>query len=144
MPQLTIHTDGGARGNPGPAATGIVVHDHQGRQLAAFGTFLGHTTNNVAEYSAVKEALVWVVAHYPLPFPQLSFLLDSNLVVQQLNRQFQIKEPRLMGYAGEIWQLLKKNGIIATFNYVPRTQNRAADAVVNQVLDGAVASLMSS
>lgn len=133
--KLSIHTDGGARGNPGPAATGYIIESDQGEVLHHSGSYLGETTNNVAEYSAVIEALEWVFSHYPNQPLSLDFFLDSNLVVQQLNRQFKIKQNHLFELAQKIWALLETPECTTTFSYVPRAQNAQADAEVNRVLD---------
>lgn len=132
--KLIIHTDGGSRGNPGPAATGIVVLQND-QELHAFGRYLGTATNNDAEYAAVVDALEWVVSTYPNSFPDLDFKLDSNLVVEQLNRRWKIKEARLMELATRIWALINTRRLQTTFTYVPRAQNWQADREVNRVLD---------
>jgi len=134
---LIIHTDGGSRGNPGPAATGISVLDESKTVVHEFGRYLGIATNNEAEYSAVIDALNWVIATWLPSYPvtQLIFKLDSNLVVEQLNRHWKIKEPRLIVLASEIWDLLQTHHLNATFTYIPREQNAAADKQVNLTLD---------
>lgn len=131
---LTIHTDGGARGNPGPAATGVVVLSGAGELVHEFGRYLGTATNNVAEYSAVLDALNWVVVAYK-DCPKLNFKLDSNLVVEQLNRHWKIKESHLQGLANQIWDIISAHHLTATFTYIPRALNAAADRQVNLVLD---------
>ncbi len=133
---LIIHTDGGSRGNPGPAATGVVILANN-EVVHEFGTYLGETTNNVAEYSAVIEALKWVANNYPLsPKPcTLAFKLDSKLVVEQLSRNWKIKEPHLQTLADAVWLLVKNHHFQATFTYIPRAQNACADRQVNITLD---------
>lgn len=134
---LIIHTDGGSRGNPGPAATGIVILTENGEVIHEFGTYLGVATNNVAEYTAVIDALNWVVNDCPLsPKPcTLSFKLDSKLVVEQLSHNWKIKESHLHELAQVVWDILKSGHIAAKFEYIPRAQNAAADRQVNIVLD---------
>lgn len=132
---LIVHTDGGSRGNPGPAATGIVVSDASNKIVHSFGRYLGVATNNVAEYSAVYDALSWIIGHYPSPHPSLSFFLDSNLCVQQLNRVYKIKEPKLFDLATKIWELINSHNLNVSFSYVPREENRLADKEVNLTLD---------
>lgn len=134
--ELIIHTDGGSRGNPGPAATGIVVlQDNQ--EIHAFGKFLGVATNNDAEYAAVIDALEWFISSYPLSPNSytLSFKLDSKLVVEQLSRRWKIKEPRLFELASNVWSIITSNHLQVTFDYVPRALNWQADREVNTVLD---------
>jgi probable phosphoglycerate mutase len=131
---LIIHTDGGSRSNPGPAATGVVVLSNN-EVIYEHGTYLGVATNNEAEYSAVVEALKWVSSNYTETVPQLTFKLDSQLVVEQLNRHWKIKEPRLQQFANQIWDLINARHLMATFSYIPRAQNACADRQVNLTLD---------
>lgn len=139
MSTLIIHTDGGARGNPGPAAAGVVVF-HDSQVIAQAGKYLGNQTNNEAEYQAVLLALTLLpellATHHP---HQVIWKLDSMLVVQQLNRGWKIKEDRLRQLAQQIWQQLAQHQTPSTFTYVPRAQNAVADAVVNQTLDAQAA-----
>lgn len=129
---LVVHTDGGARGNPGPAAVGVVIRGN-GKTIAAFGKKIGEATNNVAEYSAVIEALKEVkrlrqnVA--------VSFFLDSTLVVHQLNGLFKIKQPHLRELLVKVRELEGEVGGVIRYSAVPREQNTQADALVNEALD---------
>jgi ribonuclease HI len=133
-----IFTDGGARGNPGPAAAGYVIKNELGEVVVEGGTYLGVATNNLAEYKAVVAALQ---ATETLCTPnkddlqRISFFLDSKLVVEQLSGRFKIKNQNLAQIAQEINDTLKKRSISATFTHIPRAQNAHADALVNQVLD---------
>lgn len=138
--KFIIHTDGGARGNPGPAAIGIVIEEAESRRLiAAFGKRIGESTNNVAEYNAVREALVYV-RNNPISQssnkPIIQFFLDSNLVVQQLNGKFKVKDGKLRELLMQIRLLEQEVGGVVSYTYVPREQNRRADFLVNQALDG--------
>ena len=96
--QLIIHTDGGARGNPGPAAVGVVIETADGKTLAEFGKKIGETTNNVAEYTAVIEALK-KIKNLGLKMNNeelvINFFLDSTLVVNQLMGLFKVKDSHL-------------------------------------------------
>jgi len=142
---LVIHTDGGSRGNPGPSATGIVILTETGKVIHEFGTYLGVATNNVAEYTAVIDALKWILSDEspflretgdtPRELPSLSFKLDSKLVVEQLSGNWKIKEAHLQQLAQSVWDILKSNHLSVTFTYIPRAQNAAADRQVNIVLD---------
>ena len=132
---LTIHTDGGARGNPGPSAIGVVIETPT-QTLASFGLFIGIGTNNQAEYKAVRAAIAWIQDH-AADAASLSFFLDSQLVVSQLTGKYRLKHPEMIRLKNEIDQQLRYLGIPATFQYVPRAQNAAADALVNQALDAA-------
>lgn len=135
MSTLVIHTDGGSRGNPGPAAAGVVVLFNE-EVVKEEGLYLGIKTNNEAEYQAVILALTvlpgLINAHQAT---EIIWKLDSMLVVQQLSKVWKIKEPRLAQFAQDIWTSLAQLPVKSTFTYVPRAQNAAADAVVNLTLD---------
>jgi ribonuclease HI len=129
--KLTIFTDGGARGNPGPAAIGVVIKDVEGDNISAYGEYIGETTNNVAEYSALISALSKAAE---LGADEVDCLLDSKLVVEQLNRNWKVKEPNLQKLFIKAWnaaQQFKR----ARFRHVYREDNKEADAELNKVLD---------
>lgn len=130
--KLIINTDGGARGNPGPAAAAFVIKNENDQVVHQQAFYLGETTNNVAEYSAVVKALEYLSQSYQNQ--ELHFLLDSNLVVQQLNKNFKIKDVNLKTFAEKVFQLLP-NFLSVSFSYVPRAENYQADALVNKCLD---------
>ena len=132
---LTIHTDGGSRGNPGPAATGVAIIQANGQTLHSFGRYLGIMTNNEAEYCAVVDALGWLIANLSSPLPPLLFKLDSKLVVEQLAGRWRIKEPRLKVYAQQISQLIQTHHLSAQFTHVLRHLNKNADEQVNIAFD---------
>lgn len=130
----TIFCDGGARGNPGPAAAGFVISDPTGKVLVKLGKSLGETTNNVAEYQAVIEALSWLVQK-EIKKQRLKFFLDSMLVVNQLNGLFKIKNANLRNLAVKVRQLENTIGGQISYHFVPREENKIADGLVNQTLD---------
>lgn len=130
---VTVHTDGGARGNPGPAAVGVVIQK-EGKEVAAFGKAIGDTTNNVAEYTAVIEALT-KIKQLSLGEVLINFYLDSTLVVNQLNGLFKIKDARLRELISRVRILEQEAGGRIHYTYVPREENRRADFLVNQALD---------
>jgi ribonuclease HI len=131
--QLTIHTDGGARGNPGPAAVGVVIEN--GKDLVtSFGKKIGETTNNVAEYEAVKVALEYLKKAGSRG-GELHFYLDSQLVVQQLSGIYKIKKAHLKNLFDAIKLLEKEVGESVTYTHIPREENSEADRLVNQALD---------
>jgi probable phosphoglycerate mutase len=146
---LTIHTDGGSRGNPGPAATGIVILDSSGSVIHEFGRFLGVATNNVAEYSAVIDALEYLSTVPSLILregpPQsregelisIHFKLDSMLVVEQLSGHWKIKDANLAVLASKVHSLISLLPPLTqiSFTYIPRNLNSAADRQVNLTLD---------
>src|SRR3989338_6202817 len=133
MPRkATIYTDGGARGNPGPAGIGAVI-TIDGRQHT-FKKYIGKATNNQAEYQAVILALEQAKA---LGAEALSFFLDSELIVEQLNRRYKVKHHELQPLFLKAWNLglgFQKT----TYTHVPRTQNKRADQLVNEAIDEAL------
>jgi len=138
MAQLNVFTDGGARGNPGPAAIGVVVKNQQGEKLTSFGYFIGRATNNVAEYQAVIAALKWLINNFQmneLRNQRINFYLDSKLVVNQLNGRFKIKDLKLKNLIIEIRDLERKIPQKIFYEFIPRTKNHQADFLVNQTLD---------
>lgn len=133
---LTIFTDGGSRGNPGPAALGVTVQNEGGQVVYEVGKTLGIATNNEAEYQAIQASLVWLLEYVAQnPVESVTWKLDSKLVVEQINRNWKIKEPRMMGFATNIWADLNKLPCAYKLLHIPREQNKRADALVNQALD---------
>lgn len=137
MSILTIHTDGGARGNPGPAAVGVVLRS--GEVVCEHGRCIGNATNNFAEYTAVLDALEKIPAFLSEnpQVSQLEFLLDSQLIVCQINGQYKIKEPTLLTLYTKVKQRLAEIALPYTFQHIPRQNNKEADRLVNQALDQA-------
>ena len=137
MNSLNIFTDGGARGNPGPAAIGFVIKGNQEEILGRVGKYLGRATNNVAEYQAVIAALKWLASHQKIivKYQLMNFHLDSNLVVNQLNGNYKIKDLKLKRLAAEIKELEKVFLKKIFYKFIPRTKNYQADFLVNQTLN---------
>ncbi len=134
MNKLFINCDGGSRGNPGPSACAFIVKDLDGNLVYREGNFLGIATNNQAEYAAVFTALNWVSKTYPET--EIVFMLDSQLVVNQLKRSFKIKDATLITKAQEILDLIEQKKLkVRNYVYVPRNVNYEADALVNETLD---------
>jgi len=132
---LIVFTDGGARGNPGPAAIGFMVKDNRGQVLVKLGKYIGRATNNVAEYQAVIEALKWIKFSIQYSIFSIQFFLDSKLVVNQLNGRFKIKDVKLKNLIIKVRCLEKEiNGKIF-YHFIPRQKNHHADFLVNQALD---------
>lgn len=132
MNPVIIYTDGGARGNPGPAAAGVVIID--GAQKTETKQYLGEKqTNNWAEYEAVIIALGKGL-ELLMRGRDLEFRLDSQLVVEQLKGNWKIKEATLKTQADKVKSLLENYGRV-TFTYVPREENKEADRLVNEALD---------
>lgn len=132
--QIDVYTDGGARGNPGAAAIGVVVKVDGGK-IAEFGQRIGEATNNTAEYSAVIAALKYIKTNFSPDEVKAQFYLDSVLVVNQLNGKFKVKEAHLRQLLTAVRILEQEVGGNIRYNYVPREQNRRADFLVNQALD---------
>lgn len=133
MSGTIIHCDGASRGNPGRAAAAFVVIDG-GKVIYKSGKLLGVATNNVAEYSAVIEALLWVTNNST--DQTLVFILDSQLIVNQLNGVYKIKDKNLQKLALSAKKLEKDIAQKIVYRNVPRAENHAADTLVNQILDG--------
>lgn len=146
---IRIHTDGGARGNPGPAAVGVVIeeiredptkpgHTPEVLSVTRFGSRIGETTNNVAEYTAVIQALEWVKNNpdrVGTGTLTIQFILDSTLVVNQLNGLFKVKDIKLRELLFKTRVLEQSVGGRITYTAVRREQNRLADMMVNRALD---------
>jgi ribonuclease HI len=132
---LLVFTDGGARGNPGPAAVGFVVKGNRGRILIRQGKFIGRATNNKAEYRAIIEALKWLALNVKSQILSIQFYLDSQLVVNQLNGIFKIKNADLRNLIVEVRQREKKIGGNVSYHFIPREKNKEADNLVNQSLN---------
>jgi probable phosphoglycerate mutase len=130
--RLIIEADGGSRGNPGPAAYGVVVRDAATRHIVAErGQFLGEATNNVAEYSGLVAGIETALGINPAAF--LDIRMDSRLVIQQMLGRWQIKHPDMRRLATRARHLLTEAS--ATFTWVPRTRNADADRLVNEAID---------
>lgn len=135
---ITIHSDGGARGNPGPAAAAFIIKDSSGKIIASRGVYLGKTTNNQAEYLSVVNALAWFSANFGRldPTPQtVIYYLDSELVVKQLRGGYKIKSPGLVKLASQVKNLESKIDCQINYQHVSRIKNKPADHLVNQILD---------
>jgi ribonuclease HI len=134
-----IHTDGGSRGNPGPAGIGIVIEkkeDSSTSVICSYGKHIGTTTNNVAEYMAVKDALETIVSKVLAKEGNVyRFFLDSLLVVNQLNGTFKVKDATLRELLSRIRILEQQVGGVITYVHVRREQNSQADFEVNAALD---------
>jgi ribonuclease HI len=132
---LEVFTDGGSRGNPGPAAVGVTI-SRAGKEVDTISEYLGVFTNNEAEYTAFQKSLERVGERAKTtPISEIKWFLDSMLVVEQLNKKWKIKEPRLQQFAMTIWQKLAELNTKFTISYVPRAQNARADQLVNMALD---------
>jgi ribonuclease HI len=130
--KLVIHVDGGARGNPGPAAIGVVVSDGDGEVVEELAEPIGVATNNVAEYRAVLRALERAAA---LGATELELIGDSELVARQLTGAYKVKHPSMKPLHARATSALSAFDRWS-IRSVPRAQNARADALVNAALDG--------
>lgn len=131
--RLTIYTDGASRGNPGPASYGFTIQDEKGRILHKEGRYIGETTNNVAEYTGVLEALKHTLSEYP-HLESVELYADSKLVAEQLSGRYKIKSPHLKPLIEQIQRLAMELGGV-TYSHVPRSKNFLADKLANIALD---------
>ena len=128
-----LFTDGGARGNPGPAAYGYVLEAEDGTVLAAEGEAIGVATNNVAEYRALLAGLAKALE---LHVPEVEVVSDSELLVKQMNGEYRVKNEALRGLSIEAVRLARQIGTVS-YRAVRREHNELADRLVNEALDRA-------
>ena len=141
---LVLFSDGGSRGNPGHAAGGVVIF-WKGQEIFRLGSYLGVTTNNVAEYSALLEGLqqclLWSSGELPFPVGNwqeigtIECRMDSQLVVEQMNGRYKIRDANMQKLSGEVFETLKKINLPHRIVYIPRKENAIADTLVNITLD---------
>ena len=130
--RLTVHVDGGARGNPGPAAIGVVVRGSDGELLEELAETIGPATNNVAEYRALLRGIERATA---LGAGELELINDSELIARQLTGAYKVKHPAMKPLHEQATAGLR--GFVEwSIRTVPRAENADADALVNAALDG--------
>ncbi len=137
MKTITLFTDGGSRGNPGPAAIGVYIIDESGNVVKEVAETIGNATNNFAEYQAVMRGLQTAKDLFGKQTKEIHFelKLDSELVKKQLNGEYQIKEPGLVPHFIEIHNMRVSSFPNLTFTHVRREFNKEADRLVNEALD---------
>jgi probable phosphoglycerate mutase len=128
-----LFTDGGARGNPGPAAYGYVIEGEDGTVLAAHGERIGVATNNVAEYRALIAGLEKALE---LAVPEVEVVSDSELLVKQMNGEYRVKNAALQQLSLQASRLAREIGRVS-YTAVRREHNELADRLVNEALDSA-------
>ncbi|GAC1395508.1 MAG: hypothetical protein NVS2B8_06440 [Vulcanimicrobiaceae bacterium] len=136
MSRATLYADGGSRGNPGPAASGAVLFADDGSVLAEVGIYLGIATNNVAEWRALLAGLERA---RELGVDEIAIRMDSELVVRQVTGVYRVKHADLIPLASQAKAMLRTFTSV-DIKHVPRKDNAAPDAVVNQVLDAQAAA----
>jgi probable phosphoglycerate mutase len=132
--KAVLFTDGGARGNPGPAAYGFVLEAEDGSMLAAHGEAIGTATNNVAEYSGLVAGLKKAIE---LEVDALELVSDSELMVKQMRGEYRVKNDALRELSVEAGRLARELGRVE-YRHVKRAHNELADALVNEALDAAL------
>ncbi len=140
MNNVYIYTDGGARGNPGPAALGVYITNDKGTKLASMGKRIGDATNNVAEYRAVIEALSWLIENKENieKDTKVTFYLDSQLVYSQIKGLFKVKSESIRELVYTVRKKLEAIEYAVEWNHIPREKNKKADELVNLALDNLI------
>jgi ribonuclease HI len=128
---LIAHSDGGARGNPGPAGYGVVIKDESGRTVAALSEYLGHQTNNFAEYQGLIAALEYAIKHGP---KALKLISDSELLVRQIKGIYKVKNAVLQDLHGRAKELIAQLDWFS-IGHAFREQNQEADQLANEAMD---------
>lgn len=127
---LIAHTDGGARGNPGPAGYGVVIEDETGRKVATLSEYLGHQTNNFAEYQGLIAALEYAIEHGRA----LKVISDSELLVRQIKGIYKVKNSTLQDLHGRAKELIAQMNWFS-IGHALREHNREADRLANEAMD---------
>lgn len=128
---MTLYVDGASRGNPGPAGIGVVLYDGGNRVVQSYGRYIGETTNNVAEYTALLYGLQEAISHQAV---SLRVRTDSELLARQIQGRYKVKEPRLKALCDQVFHLIPTFRSFA-IDHLPRTKNREADRLANQAID---------
>jgi ribonuclease HI len=128
---LIAHSDGGARGNPGPAGYGVVIQDQSGRKVAQLSEYLGHQTNNFAEYQGLIAALEYALEHGP---KALKLISDSELLVRQIKGIYKVKNLTLKDLHGRAQELIAQLEWFS-IGHALREHNQEADRLANQAMD---------
>ena len=150
MSTIYINTDGGSRGNPGPAGIGVAFYDEKGNEIHAYGEYIGEATNNQAEYLAIIKGLEilkkskWYKEKNARQNGEVSpkgrrakivCRLDSQLVVEQINGNYKVKNDEIRKLKEQIDNLVSDMQIEKEFIHVPREENKLADKMVNNAID---------
>jgi ribonuclease HI len=128
---LTAYTDGGARGNPGPAGYGVVIQDESGKKITELSQYLGHQTNNFAEYQGLIAALEYTLEH---GYKALKVISDSELLVRQIKGIYKVKSPTLRDLHARAKQLIAQLDWFS-IGHALREHNRDADRLANDAMD---------
>lgn len=133
---FTIYGDGGSRGNPGPAGSGAIIRNEKGETVATVSEYLGVTTNNVAEYTAILRALetLSTLLEGEAKNARVRVCMDSMLVVRQMKGEWKIKHPNMKPLAARVFELARLFGDV-TYEHVYREHNKDADRLANEAMD---------
>jgi ribonuclease HI len=132
---LIAHSDGGARGNPGPAGYGVVIQDESGKKVAHLSEYLGHQTNNFAEYQGLIGALEYAIQHGP---KALKLISDSELLVRQIKGIYKVKNPTLKDLHARAKELIAQLDWFS-IGHAFREHNQEADRLANEAMDKGMA-----
>jgi ribonuclease HI len=138
MTKIFMQTDGGSRGNPGPAGAGVFIYNEKNEIIRKAHLFLGTMTNNEAEYQAVilgLETLKKVFGKEKLRNIDVVVRMDSELVCKQLRGEYQVKEEKLVPLFMKIWNARVSDFSHTSFEHIPREKNAEADKLANQAMD---------
>lgn len=140
MDKIYINTDGGSRGNPGPAAIGVVFTNEEGEVIHSHKECIGNATNNEAEYQAIIKALELLLKskwfkENNIAEKKVVCRLDSQLVVEQINGNYKIKQDHIKLLIAQVRQMISQMHLNISFTHIPREENKLADKLVNQALD---------
>lgn len=132
--KIKVYTDGASRGNPGLAAIGIVIQNESGKEIQTYKKFIGESTNNVAEYTALVQGakLLKVLTE---PFNEINFFCDSELVVKQITGKYKIKHKDMVRLSLDFWNEIKSLNKKFSITHIPREENKKADSLANEALD---------
>ncbi|MBK8550524.1 MAG: ribonuclease HI family protein [Ignavibacteria bacterium] len=135
--KIIVYTDGASRGNPGSAAIGIVIKDESGKEIQTYKKFIGKSTNNVAEYSALIQGAK-LIKELAETFDEIDFFCDSELVVKQIKGVYKIKHKDMIKLSLDFWNEIKSMNKKFSITHIPREENKTADRLANEALDETV------
>lgn len=134
--KISVYTDGGSRGNPGPSGFGVVIYDDKKNILDQISKFIGIKTNNEAEYLALIESLYWLDSHQDsLDISHVDFYSDSQLLVRQLQGVYKVKAVNIRPLHQTATKLLSQLKLTYTFHDILRDSNELADSLANKAMD---------
>ena len=138
MAIIKVFTDGASRGNPGKAGIGIIVYDENSFIINSFKEYIGEATNNQAEYRAIiksADIIKKLIEKGEISVERIEFCSDSELMVNQINFEYYVKDPELAIMNSKFQVKMKKTGIPFTMTHIDRSKNKAADRLANMAID---------